>query len=278
MNKSIEQMIETLLVNDEAKNKLRVIDKLLNSKLDKVRQSTPALLVTAREGCGFSSYGRAYAEIVDSSIALKVKGSSSFLELVFPKDNEKEERLFFASPRRIASIRNRYYGTMLISLKEYSGLDLIKSESFHRLLEFLSLNKNNVHFMFHILPGFAAKNQLLLKLQDVINVAEVALDTPNIDNGFTYVVTELRENGYVMDDKALAYLREVILPKIIWGKTYTGYKSLNVLLDRVHLEVAMAYEGAEMILKYEMLQTLMIKYEKEEELSQVEAFKIGFSM
>lgn len=277
MNQNIEEKLATLLVGDDAINALKGIDKVLNSKHSKIRESASALLVTAGEGCGFSSYGRVYSEIVDSSLALKVKGKSTFIELVFPNNNEKDERLFFASPRRIASIRNRYYGTMLISFKEYKGLDLIKSESLSRLLEFVSLNKGNIYFMFQILPDFSAKNQLLLRLQEVINVTEVILDNPTIDCGYKYVVSELTKQGYTIDDNALIMLKNDILPEITSGKSYMGYRTLNTFLDRVHLEVAMVMDGDEMLLKYNTLKGLKDKIVKEEKIGMGEVMKVGFS-
>lgn len=278
MNKNIEHMLSTLLVGNDAKDALRGLDKILNSKSSKIRESASALLVTAGEGCGFTSYGRVYSEIVNSSLALKVKGKETFIELVYPKDNERDERLFFASPRRMASIRNHYYGTMLISLKEFEGNDLIKSESFVRLLEFVSLNKGNIHFMFQILPNFSAKNQLVSRLQEVTNVTEVVLDNPTIDSGYTYVVSELKKQGYTIDEKALTLLEDDILPEITSGKSYMGYRTLNSLLERVHLEVAMAMDGDEMILKGNTLKSLKYKFEREEELSKDETVKIGFGM
>lgn len=66
MNKNIEHMLSTLLVGNDAKDALRGLDKILNSKSSKIRESASALLVTAGEGCGFTSYGRVYSEIVNS--------------------------------------------------------------------------------------------------------------------------------------------------------------------------------------------------------------------
>ena len=143
---------------------------------------------------------------------------------------------FYASPRRMASIRNRYYGTMLISLKEYTGTDLIKSESFARLLKFICENKNTVQFMIHILPDFSAKNQLLSKLREVINVTEVNLQPPDFENSYTYIVTGLKNEGCEPDEDALKTLKDEILPNLITEKTYSGYNSLNSLLSRLLLE------------------------------------------
>lgn len=278
MKKDIETQLSLLLVSDEAKKLLKGYDKILNAKSANIRKSASAMLVTAGEGCGFSSYGRVFSAIVDSSLALKVRGTETFLELVFPKDNEKDEYLFFASPRRAAAIRNRFYGTMLISLKEYKGLDLINSESFKRLLEFISSNKGNIYFMFHILPDFSAKNQLIERLKEVTNVTEVTLDNPTSERGYTYVVSELERDGYVIGEEARSVLKDDILPDITSGEAYMGFRTLNALVERVHLEVAMAADGDELILKDETLKDLKHKYDIEVKLSKGEARHIGFGM
>lgn len=276
MNSNIEQMISTLLVDNQAKDALRGADRVLNSKSKQVRESASTLLVIAGEGCGFSSYGRVYSAIVDASISQPIRGTSTFLELVFPKNNEADEKLFFASPRRKASIRNRFYGTMLISLKEYTGQDLIKSESFTHLLEFIELNKANIHFVFHILPGFDARNQLIVRLQDIVNITEVFLDKPNVENSYAYVISKLKSQGYVIGETAQKCLREKVLPDVISRKTYTGYRSLNNLLGRLNFEVAMMPENEEMVVSEHVLDSLMVKFKKEKQFSENEAPQIGF--
>lgn len=276
MNSSIEKMIASLLVDKQAKDILRGADRILNSKLEKVRENASALLVIAGEGCGFSSYGRVYSAIVDASVSQPIRGTSTFLELVFPKDNEADEKLFFASPRRKASIRNRFYGTMLISLKEYTGQDLIKSVSFKHLLEFIELNKTNIHFLFHVLPEFDARNQLIARLQNVVNITEVFLDKPDLENSYAYVVSELRNQGYLIGEAAHQCLKEKVLPSVISRKTYTGYRSLNNLLGRLNYETAMMTENDELVISQYILNNLIAKFEKEKRLSENETIKIGF--
>lgn len=276
MNKVIEKELNALFIDEEAKNCLRTIDRIFSVKSGSKDLVRTALLVTAGDGCGVSSYGKVYSLIVDSSPCLKVRGSESFLELVFPKDSEKEERLFFASPRRIASIRNRFYGTMLISFREYSGKDLLCSDSFNRLLNFISENRNNIHFVFHVLPEFSAKKQLLLKMKDVVNIMEVQLDKPTLDNGFAYVVAKLEECGYEVLKGAKTVLKEEILPDIISDKYYMGYRSLNALVERIHFEIALVGRGCEIDVSESILISIMKKYK--EENTYMEVPKFGFSM
>jgi len=278
MTKITEDMIDALLVDELAKNKLKEADRILSSKSESLRQCSSAFLVTAGAGCGFSSYGKVYSSIVDSSRALKVKGTSTFLELVFPKDNEKEERLFFASPRRAASVRNRFYGTMLISFREFSGQDLMKSESLERLLEFISVNKGNIYFMFHIMPEFATSKQLLSRLRSVINVTEVFLDTPNIECSYTYAISELEEQGYIIGEKGKSLLKKEIIPWLVEGKSFIGYKSLNVFIERLCFEANMESENEELRIKEITLNRLISEIKQEEELSKYENPRIGFGM
>lgn len=49
MNSSIEGMISTLLVDNQAKDALRGTDRVLNSKSKQVRESASALLVIPKE-------------------------------------------------------------------------------------------------------------------------------------------------------------------------------------------------------------------------------------
>lgn len=278
MNKAIEKELNALFIDDEAKNCLRTIDRVFSVKTGNNDLVGPALLVTAGDGCGVSSYGKVYSLIVDSSPSLKIRGSRTFLELAFPKDNERDERLFFASPRRAASIRNRFYGTMIISFREYTGRDLIFSDSFNKLLSFISENRDNIHFVFHILPEFTEKKHLLMKLKDVVNVMEVLLDKPTLDVGFVYIVTKLEECGYEVSKDTKILLREEILADIISDKSYVGYRSLNTLLERIHFEIALVGGRRKKAISESILISVMKKYRAEKEYLYTEVPKFGFSM
>ena len=275
---TIEQEPDNLMVNEESKDILRAMGRILNSGVENAGRNVPVLptlLVTAAGGCGVTSYGKAFSGIVDESGVFKKTGVETFLELDFPKDNEKDEKLFYASPRCVASICNRFYGTMLISLREFEGADLIESESLSRLLEFVADNKGSIYFMFHILPKFSAKNQLLARLREVTNVMEVSLDNPDIEDSYVYVVTKLLENGCTVDDTALRSLREEILPNIIARKDYTGFRTLSVFAERLNLGLVMA-DGGDMILRKDILEGVMADYRKEDVSGKDKSTKMGF--
>lgn len=276
MNKRIEQMLSTLLVDENAKNALRKADMLLNSTSKSVSNYIP--LVIAKEGCGFSSFGRVYSAIVDESPLLRVKGSATLLELVFPKDNEIDEKLFFASPRRLASIRNRFYGTMLISFKEYSGLDLINSAALKRLLKFMEDNKDNIRFMLHVTPEFSARERLISILQDLFFVEEIILKGPDVDCSLSYVLDELEKQGYEVSEEAAACLREQALPRMVAGRSYAGYKSLDRFLGRLNLETLIAMEQDPHHIDVAVIKSLVDKLEKEDQIRGQMTTKIGFSL
>ena len=275
MNKRIEKMIKMLLVDDEAKAFLRTADRVLNSGSVSIRNNAFVPLVVAGEGCGFSSFGRVYSEIVDASRFQTIRGTASFLELVFPKDNERDERLFFASPRRAASTRNRFYGTMLISFKEYAGKDLIESSSLEKLLKFMDENKANIRYVLHIMPGFTAESKLIALLQDVVNVTEIHLDKPGIDNGFLYMMEGLKSQGVEVAEDVKKCIKEKALPNIVERKSYSGYKTLNAFMERLKFEAAMALKNGECRVDKTVLDILLDKMEKEE-ADKNESPRMGF--
>jgi hypothetical protein len=232
--------IEDLLVDDTAKQTLGMIARIANSDREIVRETVPSLFVTAEAGAGVFDYGNMYGKIIETSPLLQVRGSATFIELVFPKNNPQDEKLFFSSPQRAASIRNRFYGTMLISFEEYEGHDLIKSDSFKRLIDFIDCNKANIHFVFHVMPDFMAKSQLVSALRSHINIVEVNLDTPDIEKSYMYTVSELKKDGYIIDDTIKQQFIDCILNGVVTNKEYLGYSTLNNLLNRIRYEIAVS--------------------------------------
>ncbi len=237
MNKEIVQKMESLPINHEAEEFLRKADLVLNAKDMSVRGMAIAPLVIAADRTLFSDYGRIYAAIVDASPFRKVTGSESFLELTFPKDNFEDEKLFYASPRIASSIRNRFYGTMLISLREFEGQDLMKSDSVRRLLGFLAENVDTIRFAFHILPGFSAKQSLAGELMKVMNITMITLEEPTVEEAYSYVVSKLTESGFVIEVDALRYIREYVIPDLNSRKACSAYSSLDAFVTGLNLEL-----------------------------------------
>ncbi len=277
MKKDLEERIQSLLFDEDAKSFLVTVDRILNSESSAIRESSFAPLVVAGEGCGLSMYAKAYSAIVDASLAQRIRGSETFIELGFPKDNEEEEKRFFASPRLVASTRNRFYGTMCVSFDEFSGTDLIQSESLERLIDFVEENKANIHFIFHILPEFSAKNKLIAALQTVVDITEVHLEKPGADIGYTYFMKELCDLGYQFDDETKEYIKDTMLPIVISQRTYSGFKSLNLLVERLNLETVYCHECDEGMIDRTLVDRLLNKFEQDEYVKG-ESSRIGFRM
>jgi hypothetical protein len=230
-------LTEDLLIDGAAKQTLGMIEKIVNSGSAKVRETVPSLVVTADAGCGVSGYGKVYGKIIEDSPLLQVRGSSTFIELTFPKNNPQDENLFFSSPQRAASIRNRFYGTMLISFEEYEGQDLLKSDSFKRLTNFIEYNKADIHFVFHVMPDFMVKSQLIAILRSHVNIVEVNLDKPDVEKAYSYLLAGLNECGFTIE--ATAEFREFMVD-VVAGKTYSGYITLSNLINRIRYEMAVS--------------------------------------
>lgn len=277
MNKKTEKKLNMLFMNNAAREALYKADKLHNSSHKQIRDSAPNLLVIAPEGSGLTTYAEVYSEILDSSENLKVRGRKTYIELTFPKDNEKDERRFFLSPVIAADYCNRFYGTMVVSLREFSGTDLIKSKSLVNLLEFVELNKNNIKFIFHILPEFSADKKLLSKLREITNVDLVELEKPNAELALLQLIGELSDSGVSMSEEAINILRSELLPYFVNQDNYRGYKSLKLLIDRLYREMGMSNENETNLLLYDyMVVDLMNDIRKENDERNDNACCIGF--
>ena len=276
MKKEIEQMISELLVDEETKEALRLIGKVLMATDKDIRNSVPALVFVTDEERGFLSCGRVISTMVDMTLA--VKGSSTFISLVFPKDNESDEKRFFASPQELASTQNRFYGTMLISFEEFDGDDLIDSQSFRNLLAFIESNKRNIHFVFRVTPEFSETDRLVAELRRIINAEQVYLKKPSIDKGYAYVISRLTEQGLLVDEEARNCIRDKTLPDLINRRSYRGYQSLDVFLDRLRLESILLAEDGKQKVNMEVLNSFMNKTSKDESMERDRARRIGFGM
>lgn len=225
-----------MMYTDSTRAILEKTKKILNSDSEAVRKSVFATVVITDDLYGLSYFGKKYSEIVSKSIDHISKGSTNYINLVFPNGSAENEALFFSSPSRSASTTNRFYGTMLISLAEYDGDDLINGESYRRLLEFCDMNRENIRFIFHVSSKFKAKDKLVSTLQEHFPVMEVILDKPGVNESFDYVVSEMKHKEISFDKEAEAFLKEQLIPAVISKKSFSGYQSLNVLMDRMVVE------------------------------------------
>lgn len=273
----IDELLQRLAVEGEAEQVLRMVNKLAHAKSEMVRASIPSLIVVAESGAGISSYGKGFAEIIDKSTVLQVKGRETFLELFFPKNNDEDEKLFFSSPQRASAIRNKFYGTFLISLEEYEGNDLLRSKSFSHLCEFIKENKENIFFIFHVRPEFNQRKQLISELSRYLNLCEVSLEKPDEKRGFAYITGILNKQGLSMDGDAEQCLRKM-LTDISGTKSYAGYQTLNNFLDRLYYEAAALSDVEEIRIEKEAVVLAGEKMREEINTMNAGSTQLGFHM
>ncbi len=236
----ITNTIDLLLVNEDIKKTLKKIETMTRLEESSKSNIVPSIFLIADRGCGVSSLGKVYSGIIDNSVLMGIRGSETFIELVFPKDNPQDENLFFSSPQRAASIRNRFYGTMLISFEEFEGQDLLKSESFIKLLHFVESNKENIYFIFRILPEYSTKRQLKAHLRKIVNIVEITMNKPDVKMACDYVISELKEKGLVLTNESRNLLEGKVFDVIVKADSYEGYKSLDKLISEIEYELAYA--------------------------------------
>lgn len=263
MKQSVD--IDKLWVDDDAKKLLKIIEKMAASENVEVKNAIPSLMVVSDIGCGLSSYSRAYGELLEEFSVFRIKGKNTFLELVFPKDNPQDEKLFFSSPRRAAATKNRFYGTFLISFSEYEGKDLLKSEGFLRLMEYVEQNRENVYFVFHVLPHFTEKSRLLAKLALLLNVKQIHLKKPDEEKSFAYLMEKIKGKGMELADGCGEYLNQSIIEKLIKSNSYAGYITLNNVVQRVYYEMVLRDEKR--IVNKEMINSALMDYLENETYS-----------
>ena len=204
MNKvqeSIEKNIEKLNIDAKAKTALYQIQTIARSDAAYCKQLVPNLLLVSPSGAGTTEYGKVYSRIIDENHIYDIRGLSTFLELDFPcDDSPREYNLFFSSPRVAASTQNNFYGTFLLSFSRFEGRDLFTNPYFDTLLEFVEQNRDNMHFIFHVLPEFTEKEKLEMSLNRILHMVRVEFDHPNLEMSTEYVWTRLADVGISLPD------------------------------------------------------------------------------
>lgn len=275
MKEPMIKRIDELFISEEAKETLKTVYGMSSSKHVNIKSSIPSILVTADEGCGYSTFSKTYGDIISDSSLLKIRGVKTYIELVFPKDNERDEKMFFSSPLLASSIKNRFYGTMSISFKEFEGNDLIGSESLERLMKFIAANRSNIYFVFHVLPEFSATKHLIKLLGNTLNISEVILDKPDKEKSFKYVMDGLKRQGYSINKADLNRFKELI-SVVMEDKMYSGYRSFNNLIDRINYEVIKNGHSPDEPIEKEVINSVMERYNNEAGFGMSEKRVMGF--
>ena len=217
---------------EKAEDVLNEINQALSKGL-KGEVKVPSLFIVCEDYNAASDLAKRYSTVLDEAEYFSDRGRGTYCNLVFPKENEKDEKLFFASPRRVAVTRNRFYGTMSISLQEFDGSDLIKSNSFKNLMTFIEENSDNIQYVIHVKPGFSMKRQLFTSLSAIIPFKLIYAST-NKDRSDA-IRDEFNKRGYFCDDAVMASVNS-ILDKI---DTLNG-SSVKALMSRIDYEMSIS--------------------------------------
>ena len=201
------------------------------------KQLVPNLLLVSPSGAGTTEYGKVYSRIIDENHIYDIRGLSTFLELDFPcDDSPREYNLFFSSPRVAASTQNNFYGTFLLSFSRFEGRDLFTNPYFDTLLEFVEQNRDNMHFIFHVLPEFTEKEKLEMSLNRILHMVRVEFDHPNLEMSTEYVWTRLADVGISLPD---TYKEKFKMALSGWLEQteFDGYSSLELIARRIQYEL-----------------------------------------
>ncbi len=224
----------------------------------------PSLFIVTEDFNLVSKYANRYSNILDESNYFPERGRGTFCELTFPKDNEKDEKLFYSSPRRVSATRNRFFGTMSISLQEYDGRDLMDSRSYRDLMSFIELNKDNIQYVIHVLPNFSMKRQLYSSLSAITPFK--LINASLIEDRLGVIKEEFDQRGYYCDDAVLDSVNH------IWdGIDPENVLSINALMSRIDYEMSLN-DGINVI------QDVIAKIEREysDNVISDESIKMGF--
>lgn len=272
VDKGLLKKIEFLQISQEAKDILDRIDKATHNS-DCTKSSIPSLAVVSDAGSGLSSFSDVCSKILQANRFFPDTGNRNLIELVFPKDNSEHEKLFYSSVRRVASTTNRFYGVMCISFREFDGQDLIRSSSFENLLGFIEKNRKNIFFIFHVTGAFSMRPQLVKRLSEVINIKDVVIEKPTVESSLDYVLSHMEKRGYTISKDEKNELKGVL--KLVCGlRTFSGYKSLNMLMDEIEYELNSGEERSML----DVIRNLKENHLNDETSFDHEIGKVGFRL
>ena len=231
--------IRGMNIPEEAKAVLEKIEYAAKINQGSFKKSIPSVFLEGDKGVGSSGFAYAYERILATNHVYMVRGSKTFLELVFPKNgNEKDYQRFFQSPKMVASIQNQFYGVFAISFEEWDGKDLIESEPFKALLTFIDNNKNNIFFVFQVTSEFKAKEELRKTLCNHVNLVEAHLGYIDVDKAVDYIQTYLQNDGIIFSANGKKELKNFLNEKVnLESHNFAGYHSLQQIARSIQFEL-----------------------------------------
>ena len=231
--------IRGMNIPEETKAVLEKIEYAAKISKGSFKKCIPSVLLEGDKGTGGSEFSRVYERILAANYVFLVRGSNTFLELIFPRNgNEKDYQRFFRSPKIVASIQNQFYGVFAISFEEWEGDDLLESEHFKTLLTFIDNNKTNIFFVFQITREFEAKERLKSTLNNHINLIEAHLGHLDIDISAAYIQEILEKDGMSFSVNGKKELKSLLHRKLKLGShSFAGYHSLLQIARSIQFEL-----------------------------------------
>lgn len=231
--------IQGMNISKEAKIVFERIEQAAKVSRDSFKKAIPSVFLVGNKGAGSSCFANMYEYILASNHVYRVRGAKTFLELVFPKDgSEIDYQRFYQSPKIVASLQNRFYGVFAISLEEWEGKDLLESNQFRALLDFVDNNKDTIFFVFQITNTFKAKEELKRTLNNHINMIEVQLGYPDSEMAVEYIRTYLKREGIEFSEEGRKALSQFLQKRVNMNSTtFAGYHSLQQIAKSIQFEL-----------------------------------------
>lgn len=226
-------------IPEKTKAVLEKIEYVAKINKGSLKKSIPSVFLEGDKGAGSSRFAYVYERILAINHVYMVRGSKTFLELVFPKNgNEKDYQRFFQSPKTVASIQNRFYGVFAISFEEWDGKDLIESEQFKALLTFIDNNRDNIFFVFQVTSGFKEKEELRKILNNHINLVEAHLGYMDLDMAADYIQKCLENDGIRFSVNGKKEFKRFLHRKLnMESRDFAGYHSLQQIARSLQFEL-----------------------------------------
>lgn len=236
MNKYTSIDIKELKFCETAKDVLLRTLIVASSETETVKRTVKDLLVICPDDARVSQYAKIYEKIITENRVYGVTGKGTYLELAFPREGtEKDYVAFYESARLVAATINSFKGVFLISFEQFEGYnDLTRSAGFGGLLKYIDKNNVNTSFVFHVLPEFMDIGRLVENLRGHVNLLEVSLDKPDMQEAINYIIEQLENSRIELTNSARERLMSIFIDKLdITSKSYLGYATLERIAQSI---------------------------------------------
>ncbi len=235
-----DNLIKQLNVSSEIKNVLSRINCVASSSNLKMRQSVKDLFIVSPACKELSKIARCYERIITVNSVYPTRGTNTYLELAFPNsEDEKDYKMFFASPKLAAVTQNDFAGVFLISFEQWKNVnELLKSPAYDDLKKYIEKNKWSMSFVFHTTPEFGDSRCLYNELQGVLNICYLEHQYPDLETAVNYIEDNLNKAGIKLDISGKEEIRKKFKEKIDFSNvSYRGYETLEVIASRLSFEL-----------------------------------------